>query len=111
MNAGAERLDGWKEMASYLKRSVRCVQRWEKNEELPVRRHRHQGGVSVYAFRHDLDSWWQGDQSDSTPSPREPAGFGETEARGMRTYAQAGRFRHQDDSGNAALARTFEWFF
>jgi len=27
-----ERLDSWKEIACYLRRSIRCVQRWEKNE-------------------------------------------------------------------------------
>jgi hypothetical protein len=27
-----ERLDSWKEITRYLRRSIRCVQRWEKNE-------------------------------------------------------------------------------
>jgi len=55
-------LDGWKEIANHFRRSVRCVQRWERNEKLPVRRHGHRRGVSVYAFAGELDSWWQAEQ-------------------------------------------------
>ncbi len=36
-----DRLDSWKEIAAYLRRSVRCVQRWERTEGLPVLRHQH----------------------------------------------------------------------
>jgi hypothetical protein len=36
-----DRLDSWKEIAAYLKRDVRTVQRWEKREEMPVHRHLH----------------------------------------------------------------------
>jgi hypothetical protein len=32
----ADRLDSWKEIAAYLKRDVRTVQRREKREEMPV---------------------------------------------------------------------------
>lgn len=66
------RLDGWKEISLYLKRSVRCVQRWEKNERLPVHRHKHLQGMTVYAFRHELDSWWH-DQRQASTSPEKPA--------------------------------------
>jgi hypothetical protein len=51
------RLDSWKEIATYLRRSVRTGRRWEKEEGLPVRRHVHDKGDSVYAFRTDLDAW------------------------------------------------------
>ena len=33
-----ERLDSWKEVASFFRREVRTVQLWEKSEGLPVRR-------------------------------------------------------------------------
>ena len=33
-----ERLDSWKEIARYLNRSERTVQRWERESGLPVRR-------------------------------------------------------------------------
>jgi DNA-binding transcriptional regulator YiaG len=33
-----ERLDSWKEIARYLNRDVRTVQRWEETDGLPVYR-------------------------------------------------------------------------
>jgi tetratricopeptide (TPR) repeat protein len=60
--APADRLDSWKEIAAYLKRDVRTVQRWEKTEKLPVRRHLHEKQGSVYAFRPEIDAWSQGRQ-------------------------------------------------
>jgi hypothetical protein len=53
-----DRLDSWKEIASHLKRTVRTVQRWEKNEGLPVHRHLHQRANSVYACKSEIDEWW-----------------------------------------------------
>lgn len=52
------RLDSWKEIAAHLRRSVRSAKRWEKEEGLPVRRHLHGKRDSVYAFRTELDAWW-----------------------------------------------------
>jgi tetratricopeptide (TPR) repeat protein len=52
------RLDSWKEIASYLRRSVRSAKRWEKEEGLPVHRHFHGKRDSVYAYRVELDGWW-----------------------------------------------------
>lgn len=54
-----DRLDSWKEIAAYLRRGVRTAQRWERDAGLPVRRVAHARGA-VYAFRGDLDAWWQG---------------------------------------------------
>jgi len=51
------RLDSWKAIASYLGREVRTVQRWEKREQLPVRRHLHSKNGTVYAFRREIDEW------------------------------------------------------
>jgi tetratricopeptide (TPR) repeat protein len=76
------RLDSWKEIAAYLRRSVRSVRRWEKEEGLPVRRHVHRKGDSVYAYKAELDGWRNArrtTQSDPTgaaetaPSLDEPA--------------------------------------
>jgi tetratricopeptide (TPR) repeat protein len=53
----SDRLDSWKEIASYLRREVRTVQLWEKKEGLPVHRHFHQQLGSVYAFRSEIDKW------------------------------------------------------
>ena len=33
-----DRLDSWKEIAAYLRKGLRTVQRWERTEGLPVRR-------------------------------------------------------------------------
>ena len=57
-NASA-RLDSWKEIAVYLKRSVRCAQRWEKSMSLPIRRIRHIEGYTVYAYVAELEAWRQ----------------------------------------------------
>jgi Tol biopolymer transport system component len=55
--APEDRLDSWKEIAAYLKRDVTTVQRWEKRERMPVRRHLHGKLGSVYAFRSELEAW------------------------------------------------------
>ena len=54
-----DRLDSWKKIASYLKRDVRTVQRWERREQMPVHRHLHDKLGSVFAFRSELDAWWE----------------------------------------------------
>ena len=54
-----DRLDSWKEIAVFLKRGVRTVQRWEKQEGLPVHRHQHARLGSVYAFRPEVLAWWE----------------------------------------------------
>lgn len=52
-----QRLDSWKDIAAYLDRSVRTVQRWER-EGLPVHRHDHRNGASIFAYRDEIDRWW-----------------------------------------------------
>ena len=50
-------LDSWKEIAAYLGRNIRTVQRWEQKEGLPVHRHVHDEKGTVYAFKGELDEW------------------------------------------------------
>ena len=50
-------LNGWKEIAQYLGRGVRTVQRWETELALPVRRPRGRSRSAVLAFTADLDGW------------------------------------------------------
>lgn len=50
-------LDSWKEIAVYLRREVRTVQRWEKREGLPVHRQFHSKAGTVCAFKHEIDAW------------------------------------------------------
>ncbi|HET9281347.1 MAG TPA: tetratricopeptide repeat protein [Candidatus Angelobacter sp.] len=62
----ADRLDSWKEIASYLRRDVRTVQRWEKKEGLPVHRHLHDKLGSIYAYRNELTDWFKARQQSVT---------------------------------------------
>ena len=55
--SSAEQLDSWKEIAAYLKRDERTVRRWEA-EGLPVHRHVHKKQASIYAYRTEVDAWW-----------------------------------------------------
>jgi len=52
-----KKLDSWGEIASYLGREVRTVQRWERTEDLPVHRHEHKKKSTVYAYAGELDAW------------------------------------------------------
>lgn len=63
--ASEGRLDSWKEVAAYLRREVRTVQRWEKREGLPVHRHFHNKVGSIYAFKAEIDEW----QRSRSPRP------------------------------------------
>jgi len=70
----SDRLDSWKEIAAYLKRDERTVRRWER-EGLPVRRHTHKKQASVYAYRPEIDAWWndgqfRSDRQKRAASPR-----------------------------------------
>jgi len=72
----SDRLNSWKEVAVYLSRDVRTVLRWEKKEGLPVHRHLHGKGASVYAFKSEIDQWWANrrPQLESEPEPEPVAG-------------------------------------
>ena len=50
-------LNGWKEIAAYLGRDPRTVERWEKTRSLPVRRLPGAGRATVYALVPELDAW------------------------------------------------------
>ena len=52
------RLDSWKEIAAYLRREVRTVQRWEKSANLPVHRLQIEKQSAVYAYKSELDAWY-----------------------------------------------------
>ena len=53
----AELLNSWKEIAIYLDRGVRTVQRWEAELGLPVRRPRGKARSAVLALKQELDGW------------------------------------------------------
>lgn len=54
-----DRLDSWKEIAAFLGRGIRTVQRWEREEGLPVHRLAHEKRGSIYAKRAELSAWWE----------------------------------------------------
>src|SRR5258708_221830 len=52
------RLESWGEIASYLRREIRTVQRWEKTLGLPIHRLLVGRNSSVYAYPSELDKWY-----------------------------------------------------
>ena len=68
----AERLDSWKEIAAYLKRDERTVRRWEK-EGLPVHRKVHKKQASIFAYKGEIDTWWNSDRQRLEAVERPPA--------------------------------------
>ena len=64
-----DRLDSWKEIAAFLKRGVRTVQRWERTEALPVHRHQHAKLGSVYALKSEVAAWWDSRATQLSDAP------------------------------------------
>jgi len=91
---GGRRLDSWKEIAQYLGRDVRSLQRWENAEGLPVHRHQHQKRSTVFAWTAELDRWLAArsqpaPEAATLPEPVEPveaAAPARSEARGPRRW-------------------------
>src|SRR5688572_12138161 len=79
-----DRLESWKEIAAYMRRDVKTVQRWEKREGMPVHRHVHDKMGSVYAFRTELDAW----TSNRRPTTPDDESIRETQPR----FAQRSRW-------------------
>jgi hypothetical protein len=50
-------LNSWKEIATYLDRGVRTLQRWERDEHLPIRRVGAGERAPVFAFTVEIDKW------------------------------------------------------
>src|ERR1700724_2302567 len=71
--ADEPRLESWGEIAAYLRREIRTVQRWEKYQGLPIRRLTIGKLGSVYAYRSELDKWYR---------ERQPQAETETEVSG-----------------------------
>lgn len=65
-------LNGWKEIAAYLGKSVRSVQRWESTLGLPVHRIRTPDGQIVYGDRGEIDAWRRTLDHTPTPEPEDP---------------------------------------
>jgi len=72
-NNSPTKLNGWKEIASYFGKEVRTVQNWEKDEGMPVYRHKHLHRSSVYAYPAELDHWWKTKGSALPEKPPPPS--------------------------------------
>ncbi len=72
-SASEDLLNSWKEIAAYLHRGVRTVQRWEVNLGLPVRRPAGKTRSAVIAMRSELDQWVKSSAS-GRPDGLAPAG-------------------------------------
>lgn len=89
-----KKLVSWKEIAVHLGREIRTVQRWEKTEGLPVRRHGHQKRSTVYAYASELDEWFK---------KRQPADDPEADA-AFEPEPDVTEVSTESDNGNASLA-------
>ena len=100
MTSAGARLDAWKEIAAYLRRDIKTVQRWERRHGLPVHRLQHDKPGSVYAYRTELDAWMAGrdrvhatelDASEAdTPAPLQDAGDDRFGALPEHSHAEGG---------------------
>lgn len=55
--AQGEVFSGWKDVANYLGKSVRTVQRYERELGLPIRRPSAKATIAVIATKAELDAW------------------------------------------------------
>ncbi len=74
------RLNGWKEIAAHFGRTVRTVQRWERELGLPVHRLSAGKGETVFALPAELDGWLvQNERAPGGPGSADPNGSGSRE--------------------------------
>jgi tetratricopeptide (TPR) repeat protein len=87
-NQPSDRLDSWKAIAAYLRRTERTARRWERTEGLPVHRLQHHERSSIYAFKSELDAWLaaRGAQASSVDDERQAS----THRRAMLAVAATG---------------------
>jgi TolB-like protein len=94
-------LDSWKEIADYLGRQVRTVQRWEKSEGMPIDRHFHGKAGTVKAYKSEIDAWLQQRHAlgkDPKEDPKEDSdadsAVAETETKQASATAPPAKLRH-----------------
>lgn len=56
-NSAPKVLNSWKEIAAYMNRGVRTVQRWESALQLPVHRPQGKNRSAVLALQEEIDEW------------------------------------------------------
>jgi len=63
-----EKLNSWKEIATYLKCDESTARRWERGSGLPVHRVGGSKGRSVYAYTEEIDAWLRGSRGNPEAS-------------------------------------------
>ena len=53
------RLESWKEISDYLRRSIRTCRRWETELGLPIHRLDGTPSARVFAYPQELDAWME----------------------------------------------------
>src|SRR6266446_7595988 len=98
------RLESWGEIAAYLRREIRTVQRWERYQGLPVRRLQIGKLGSVYAYRSELDKWYRERQPhvDDGEEDTEKAGDGEVAAH-VTVSTEADRQESKNETSSSEL--------
>jgi hypothetical protein len=113
---GPTRLNGWKDIAAYLDRGVRTVQRWEKEFGLPVRRLGPGRSEGVFAFAHEIDVWQESAQAahalrESQTASTELADQSASDDHSARSYALSARSASGfsiEPSGSHGLGSEFD---
>src|SRR5687768_10153549 len=89
----ADRLESWKEIATFLRRGVTTVQRWEEEEGLPVHRLPHAKRGTVFAYKSEIEAWKVSRArvaSDvALPAATEPAAVSRLASSGLSVIAAA----------------------
>lgn len=98
--SATDRLDSWKEIATYLKREIRTVQRWEESEALPIHRHLHRKQGSVYAFKSELDAWWKNHAPPNGSAPDQPEMLSELSAENVIPRADSSSLAIQNPASS-----------
>jgi tetratricopeptide (TPR) repeat protein len=98
------RLDGWKEIATYLGRAERTVKRWEAQRGLPTHRIPGEGRRAVFAFSAELDEWMRSSEAGIEPESAE----GETDVAGSwEPGGAAAKNGHAAPAAETALPEIF----
>lgn len=68
-SSSSEVLNSWKEVASYVGRGVRTIQRWEQDLRFPVRRPRGKLRSAVLALKPEIDAWLRTSHAETATKP------------------------------------------
>jgi len=105
-------LSGWKDIANYLGRGVRTVQRYESQLGLPVRRPAGKPRAAVLATKKEIDAWVAASPIRRSFQLVRPAtGLPDVNARAIQeSLAQMGELRRQMLELRAEMAMSMKLF-